>query len=98
MRSVSRWLQGLYGSQQADAVRLAYQHQLNPDTPSGGLIVADLARLCHATRTTFAPGDPYRAAFQEGQRSVWLHLLSMLALSPADLAALQARLMREIDE
>lgn len=91
-----QWLRGAHGSQ-ADEVRLAYQLQLNPETPSGGLVIDDLARLCRATKTTFAAGDPYLTAFQEGQRSVWLHVVSMLALSPAAVAALQARLMREIE-
>ncbi len=94
---VVSWLRGQFGSR-ADQLRVAYQQQLSPETVSGGLIIEDLARLCHAARTSFAPGDPQLTAFREGQRSVWLHVLSMLALSPAALAALQVRLTKEIDQ
>lgn len=97
MKSIVAWLRGRHGTQ-GDAVRVAYQHQLNPQTPPGQLILADLARLCHATTVTIEPGDPQMTAFREGQRSVWLHVLSMLALSPSDLLAAQVQQMREIDE
>ncbi len=77
------WLRSQHGKK-ADAVRLAY-HRAFPDD---GLVMKDLARLCHAGETTFVEGDAVTTAFREGQRSILLHVAAMKGLSAGDLLAL----------
>ena len=62
-----------------DPVRLAYRMQLNPDAGAGAVVMADLARRCHAGETTFVPDDPQLSAFREGRRSVFLEIAAMIA-------------------
>lgn len=46
--------------------------------PAGELVLADLARQGHLRESTFNP-DPQRAAFNEGRRSLALHIERMVA-------------------
>ena len=60
--------------------------------PAGEAVLADLARRFHLTRPSYEPGmDAAEAAFREGQRSVVLHILTMLRLSEADIQRMLAR-------
>lgn len=43
------------------------------ESEDGKKVLADLERRCFITYTTFTP-DPYVSAFQEGSRSVVLHI------------------------
>lgn len=77
------WLRTRHG-RRAEAVRLAYRRAF----ADGGLVLDDLARLCHAGETTFQEGDAITTAFREGQRSVLLHIAAMKGLKAGDLLAL----------
>lgn len=59
------------------------------------MVLADLARWCHADDTTLVPGDPHASASLEGRRQVWLRLQHNLSLRPIDVQALAEGLARE---
>lgn len=82
-----RWL--LRHGNKAGQVRRAYRAAFADGRDK--LIMADLADLCHARTTTFAPGDPQLTAFREGQRSVLLHIADVLGIRAADLMQAQPR-------
>lgn len=48
--------------------------------PVGERVLQDLAKFCRATESTFHP-DPYRAAFLEGRREVWIRIQHHLQLT-----------------
>lgn len=81
--SIRRW----WGDRQA-ILRLAgaYRDTLGNDSPQAREVLADLSRLCHAGTTTFVRGDPVATAFNEGKRTVLLHILEALGVKPSDLA------------
>lgn len=81
--SVKRWW-GSGGHKMAGA----YRDCFNLDSPQGQAVLDDLARLCMAGETTlvYAPGhsvDPLLLAFNEGKRSVFLHLCDALGVNVA---------------
>ena len=49
------------------------------DSPTGKIVLDDLAEMCFDNETTFFPGDPYVSAAQEGRRSVLLRIRRMIA-------------------
>jgi hypothetical protein len=73
----------------------AYRDTLGAGSPQARLVLDDLARLCFAATTTFVPGDPVMTAFNEGKRSVFLHILEAAGVKPADLMAQQLEEKRE---
>lgn len=83
------WLARRFGPR-AGEVAAAYRQTLGRDSPRGRLILADLATLCGAGRTSFVPGDALETAFNEGKRAVFLHIAAILALTAADLAAAES--------
>jgi hypothetical protein len=86
-RPTLAWLARQFG-RRGGAVATAYRQALSPASPRGRLILADLARLCGAGRTSFVPGDALETAFNEGKRAVFLHLTAVLSLSAGEVAAL----------
>lgn len=81
--SIRRW----WGDRQAVLrVAGAYRDTLGNDSPQARLVLDDLARLCCAATTTFVSGDPVATAFNEGKRTVLLHILEALGVKPSDLA------------
>jgi hypothetical protein len=66
--------------------RMAYRHLFAPG-PASDIVLADLARFCHATRPTTIVSpisrqvDPIASAIAEGRREVWLRLQAHLNLS-----------------
>lgn len=82
MQPVAEWLAGLFGGR-AEQVRLAYRRMVAGDT--GRLVLADLSEICGENRTSFVPGDPQQTAFNEGRRSVLLHIRSVLGLRAGEL-------------
>lgn len=53
------------------------------------IVLADLARFCHAQDTTFVPGDSHASAQLEGRRQVWaLRIRYVLDLSDEDVEAM----------
>lgn len=63
-------------SKRAVRTRNAYLRLFND--VDGDLVLAELERFCGAHVTSFAPGDPHRTAYNEGKRSVVLHIRSMM--------------------
>ncbi len=76
------WLARLWGGEAVSVAR-AYGRCLDPANDDARRVLADLARLCMAAETSVVPGDPQGTAFNEGKRSVWLHLQAMLGLETA---------------
>ena len=83
------WLARQFGRRGGE-VAAAYRAALSPSSPRGRLVLADLARLCGAGRTSFVPGDALETAFNEGKRAVFLHVAAVLALEAGDLGGLEA--------
>lgn len=54
------------------------------DTPHGAKVLADLAKFCRASESTFHP-DARVHAVAEGRREVWLRIQQHLNLSDQDL-------------
>lgn len=64
-------------------VVLAYQSALS--TQEGQIVLADLMRrFGFTTWSTFVEGDPNKTSWQEGQRSVLVHIGRMLEADPAE--------------
>lgn len=77
------WLRRLFG-RRAEAVAQAYRRSFDPATPDGRALLQDLATYCHVGAPTFVPGDPYASAHAEGRRDVYLHIVQLAELDPAD--------------
>ncbi len=66
--------------------RMAYRH-LFRSGPAADVVLADLAKFCHATRPTAVVSpvsrqvDPIASAIAEGRREVWLRIQGHLHLS-----------------
>lgn len=54
------------------------------DTPNGEVVIADLARFCRASESTFDP-DPRIAANLDGRREVFLRVQEHIQLSQEQL-------------
>ena len=97
MNAAIRWLRNAFPALHAAQVARAYRrvfgrgdawagtraNALDGDSRDARLILDDLALYCGLRRTGFVPGAPDQTAFNEGQRDVLLHLLSMAEV-PAD--------------
>lgn len=64
---------------------------------SGKRVLADLARLCYLTDSTFSE-NPYQTAVNEGRRQVMLHIQTIMRLDIDALMALQQRLQDNQEE
>lgn len=53
-------------------------------SPSGALVIADLARICFASKTTAQP-NVNAMLIAEGRRQVWLHIQKQLRLTDAQI-------------
>lgn len=62
----------------------AYQNVFNKENVFTEKVLADLAKFCRASKTTFHP-DPRVHATLEGRREVWLRIERHLNLPPEDL-------------
>lgn len=67
-------------------LRRAYSHAFR--SPSGNIVLADLAQFCRANDTCFDP-DPRVHAAMEGRREVWLRIQEHLHLTPEQLVRLR---------
>lgn len=61
----------------------AYQEVLRGR--AGEIVLADLARFCHANQTVHVEGDTHGTAQLEGRRQVWLRIKGLLRLSEQDI-------------
>lgn len=66
-------------------------------SPEGQSVLADLGSVCNFLRSSYSPVDPSDAtAFREGQRSVFLHILSQLQQVDQDYLTLAQRLSNQL--
>lgn len=59
----------------APTLKAAYKHIFSG--PQGKIVREDLKDWCHILMPSFAPGDPYMTAYNEGARSVYLRICKM---------------------
>jgi len=62
----------------------AHAYRVTFSGPRAELVLADLARFCRATESTFHP-DPRVHAVAEGRREVWLRIQHHLKMTDDDL-------------
>ena len=62
----------------------AHAYHVTFQGPMAEVVLADLAKFCRATESTFHV-DPRAHAVQEGRREVWLRLQSHMKMSDDDL-------------
>lgn len=73
-------------------------------TPEQKAVIRLLAKLCHVNSSSVAISpttqqtDPYAVFVSEGRREVFLHINHYLGLSQADIAAMIAEEMNELNE
>lgn len=48
-------------------------------TREGFAVLEDLMAFCHANAISYGQGDQYETAFREGERNVFLYILSQLS-------------------
>jgi len=72
LHNESEWKQKDIAQKQKD-ISLAYKRFFNTD--DGKKVLMDIASKCFASRTTFVQGSPDRSHFNEGMRSVYLHIV-----------------------
>jgi len=63
-------------------------------TASCAVVLADLARFCHAADTTHVVGDSHGSAQLEGRRQVWLRIQGFLCMTDEQLARLNEQALR----
>ena len=95
MKGAVSWLRAVWGKARRNAADLAQAEkdaaarvqsvvlQYQRAFVRAPLVLADLAHLCHATRSSIE-ADPHATSFNEGKRAVWLHIAEMLSLKPED--------------
>lgn len=66
------------------------QYLMTFDTEPGKEVLADLARFCRASESTFHP-DPHVRCQLDGRREVWLRIQQHLNLTDEDLYKLYAQ-------
>lgn len=88
MKRAAAWLANTWTAERAPDVANAYRIALGREAPAGRLVLADLARYCHALETTFVAGDPHQTALNEGRRDVLNHILELLDVQADDFATL----------
>ena len=79
--AIRAWLIAQHGEARAEKIAAAYRDLFHEGRAASRLVLADLGALAHEVETSFDP-DPYRTAFNEGQRSVLLHIRYLAALAP----------------
>lgn len=84
MSAAVQWLTNAFPAMHAAQVARAYRRVFGAEDQSrdARLILDDLALYCGLRRTGFVPGAPDPTAFNEGQRDVLLHLLSLAEMPP----------------
>lgn len=63
-----------------------HNYQMAFESDAGHWVMGDLYHICCAGRSTFGAGDTRDTMLiNEGKRQVWLHIISVLNISDADL-------------
>ena len=83
------WLRNAWGHQApADQEELVRAYKRFAESRDGQLILLDLARYGNVLNSSYAPGDSGQTLFNEGQRDVYLHIMSMAGVSDDALVAM----------
>lgn len=64
------------------ALKRCYEFLLG--TREGKAVLRDLAMEAYLVQTTMVAGDPGLTAFNEGRRSLFLHIINRLEMRPVD--------------
>jgi len=57
-------------------------------TEQGKRVFADLYEQCHMGHPTYVRNDSHETAYREGERNVFLRIMYLLKLTPADIDAI----------
>ena len=80
-----------YSVQQTEEIKKAAQRELDEakqrrinfnltfSTMEGFEVLRDIAIMCHANEISYIPSNQYETAFREGERNVFLFILSQLS-------------------
>ncbi len=83
------WIKNAWGHRPVqDREQLAKAYRRLIESRDGQRIIADLARYTNVLNSSYAPGDAHQTLFNEGQRDVYLHIMSMARLSDDELLSL----------
>lgn len=78
--------------------REVFQQRSGPEgalSAACAIVLADLAKFCHAQDTTHVVGDAHGSAQLEGRRQVWLRIQSYLGLTDEQVNRLNEQAIRE---
>lgn len=64
---------------ESKAKQLRISYGLTFSTREGFDVLTDLMNFCHANAISYGQGDQYETAFREGERNVFLYILSQLS-------------------
>lgn len=73
----------------------AYQAVFDYERDSVNAVLSDIRAAAYADETTFVEGDALSTAYNEGRRSLFLHIRDMLKLTDADIAEIEQWEMRQ---
>ena len=71
-----------------DIIRLKNYYREFFKSRAGKAVLRDLAKVCHATTTTYNE-DPREHAVAEGRRQIWLRIQNMINIPDAEIYELQ---------
>ena len=80
-----------------DKAQLSRDAKFVNGTPEGERLLEYLFTFCHVYQNSFDP-DPYKAAFNEGQRSVALELISLIVNKPSAFKAEMTRIQNQLQQ
>lgn len=58
------------------------------NTPSGKMVLKDLAKFCGQNSPTYVSGDSHASAYREGMRRVFLRIQSLIDLDEGEMRKL----------
>lgn len=70
--------------------KTAYERLFDKTNPDASIVLADLARFCRATESTFKADDRLHAVL-EGRREVWLRIQKYINMTQDELFELNRR-------
>lgn len=82
MKAALKWLRQVWPGPAARQQRVLFAYR-GAFAGENRIVLTDLARYCHVGVSTLHSA-PHEMAFREGKRDVFLHIASVLNLSPLD--------------
>ena len=78
LNSALAWLRNAWGHKPAaEQEALVKAYRRIAESRDGQRVLLDLARYANVLNSSYAPGDAHQTLFNEGQRDVYLHIMSM---------------------